>query len=41
MKTSPAEIIREYGPFDGVDKVHGLTFDGTQVWFGAGDTIKA
>ena len=41
MKTSSAEIIREYGPFDGVDKVHGLTFDGAQVWFGAGDTIKA
>ena len=25
-----AEIIREYGPFPGVDKVHGVTFDGQQ-----------
>jgi len=40
MKTSPAEIIREYGPFDGVEKVHGLTFDGNSVWLAAGDTLK-
>jgi len=41
MKTSPAEIVREYGPFPGVDKVHGVSFDGAHVWFGAGDTMKA
>ena len=41
MKTSTAEIIREYGPFPGVDKVAGVSFDGTHVWFGAGDTMKA
>lgn len=41
MKTSSAEIIREYGPFPGIDKVHGVSFDGTHVWFGAGDTMKA
>lgn len=40
MKTSPAEIVREYGPFDDAEKIHGLTFDGTHVWFGAGDSIK-
>ncbi len=28
MKNSKAEIIREYGPFDGVDSVGGVTFDG-------------
>jgi sugar lactone lactonase YvrE len=28
-----AEIVREYGPFEGVDMVHGVTFDGKNVWF--------
>ena len=41
MKSSPAEIIREYGPFPGVDQVHGVTFDGRHVWFAAGDRIDA
>ena len=36
MKTSPAKIIREYGPFPGVEQVHGVTYDGKQVWFAAG-----
>ena len=37
----PAEIVREYGPFSGVDQVHGVTYDGRQVWFAAGDTLQA
>jgi len=41
MKRSAAEILREYGPFPGVDHVHGVTFDGRQVWFAAGDTLNA
>ncbi|WP_341894738.1 hypothetical protein [Ferrovibrio terrae] len=41
MKHAPAEIIREYGPFPGAANVHGVTFDGQHVWFGAGDTIEA
>lgn len=41
MKTSPAEIFREYGPFDDVASVHGVSFDGRNVWFAAGDTLKA
>ena len=36
-----AEIVREYGPFSGVENVHGVTFDGRNVWFAAGDTLKA
>jgi glutamine cyclotransferase len=36
-----AEILREYGPFPGVDRVHGVTFDGQHVWVAAGDTLKA
>ena len=31
MKRSAAEIVREYGPFPGVDQVHGVTFDGRHV----------
>lgn len=41
MKTSTAEIIREYGPFPDVEQVHGLTYDGSQVWFASGDRINA
>jgi glutamine cyclotransferase len=36
-----AEIVREYGPFPGVDHVHGVTFDGQRVWFAAGETLRA
>src|ERR671936_1533537 len=39
--TEIAEIVREYGPFPGVDNVHGVTYDGQQVWFAAGDTLYA
>jgi glutamine cyclotransferase len=41
MKRSAAEIVGEYGPFPGVDHVHGVTYDGERVWFAAGDTLKA
>ena len=41
MKRSSAEIIREYGPFPGVDHVHGVTFDGQHVWFASGDKLSA
>ena len=41
MKQAAAEILREYGPFPGVDKVHGLTFDGEKVWFASGDKLNA
>jgi streptogramin lyase len=36
MHRSTAEIVREYGPFPGVDAVHGVTFDGSKVWFASG-----
>jgi glutamine cyclotransferase len=41
MKKAAAEIIREYGPFPGVEQVHGLTYDGEHVWFAAGEKILA
>ena len=36
-----ADILREYGPFDGIEKIDGLTYDGERVWFAAGDRIVA
>jgi glutamine cyclotransferase len=41
MKKSKAKVAREYGPFPGIDKVHGVTYDGRQVWFAAGDKLQA
>src|SRR6202142_4378680 len=41
MHRASAEIVREYGPFPGIDKVNGVTYDGQQVWFAAGDTLNA
>ena len=41
MPRSNAEILREYGPFPGIDHVHGVTYDGQQVWFAAGATLNA
>ena len=41
MKRAAAEVLREYGPFPGVEKVHGLTFDGKNVWFASGDKLNA
>lgn len=41
MRESTAEIIQEYGPFPGAEHVHGVTYDGQNVWFAAGDTLNA
>ena len=41
MKRSAAEILREYGPFPGIDRVNGVTFDGRHVWFASGDKVNA
>jgi glutamine cyclotransferase len=41
MKQAAAEIVREYGPFPGVDRVNGVTYDGQQVWIAAGDRLNA
>src|SRR5437879_8173039 len=41
MKRSAAEIVREYGPFPGVDHVAGVTYDGARVWIAAGEKLKA
>ncbi len=41
MKRAAAEVIQEYGPFPGVEKVGGVTYDGRNVWLAAGDKLAA
>ena len=41
MNRSAAEIVREYGPFPGVERVNGVTYDGRQIWIAAGDKLDA
>jgi glutamine cyclotransferase len=41
MKKATAEIIREYGPFPGSDRVNGVSYDGEQVWFADGAKLNA
>jgi glutamine cyclotransferase len=41
MRKAPAEIVREYGPFPDVGSVAGVTYDGHDVWFAAGDKLSA
>jgi glutamine cyclotransferase len=36
-----AEIVREYGPFPGVDQVGGVTHDGQRVWAATGARLIA
>jgi len=39
--TRAAEIVREYGPFDGAGQVHGVTHDGHSVWAATGAKLVA
>ncbi len=41
MKRSAASIVREYGPFPNVSAVHGVSYDGTNIWIATGDTLNA
>src|SRR6201993_682622 len=41
MKPSKAEIVSEYGPFPGAERVHGVSYDGERVWFASGDKLNA
>jgi glutamine cyclotransferase len=36
-----AEILREYGPFGGADKIAGVTHDGQRVWAATGAALVA
>lgn len=39
--TSSAQIAREYGPFPDASTIHGVTFDGQQVWAATGSQLVA
>ena len=39
--THAAEIVREYGPFEGVKTVAGVTHDGRRVWAATGTELVA
>jgi streptogramin lyase len=41
IPVQPADIVREYGPFDGADTVHGVTHDGHRVWAALGAKMVA
>jgi glutamine cyclotransferase len=41
MKRAAAEVVREYGPFPGAERVHGVTWDGEHVWFASGEKLHA
>jgi glutamine cyclotransferase len=41
MKRSKAEIVSEYGPFPGAERVNGVTYDGQHVWCASGDKLNA
>src|ERR1700744_2424252 len=41
MKRAKAEIVREYGPFPGVERVNGVTYDGQRGWLAVGDKLNA
>lgn len=36
-----ADVAREYGPFAGADAVHGVSFDGQNVWVATGAALLA
>lgn len=40
-RVQAAEIVREYGPFAGADKIAGVTHDGQRVWAATGAALLA
>jgi glutamine cyclotransferase len=41
MKRTAANIVREYGPFPDITSIHGVSYDGTNIWIATGDTLNA
>jgi glutamine cyclotransferase len=41
MSKSTADIVREYGPFEGSSRVNGVSYDGRSVWLATGDKLQA
>jgi len=40
-QTRAAEIVREYGPFEGAERIHGVSHDGRHVWAAVGARLLA
>ena len=36
-----ADVVKEYGPFEGSARVNGVSYDGRSVWLAAGDRLTA
>ncbi len=41
MNRTTAEIVSEHGPFPGFDRVHGVSYDGENVWVALGEKLNA
>lgn len=41
MNPPDADLLREYGPFPGVDQIHGVSYDGEHVWIATGNQLQA
>src|SRR5690606_17548203 len=39
MTTPTASIVREYGPLSDIDSVHGVSYDGQNIWFATGNQL--
>jgi len=40
-RAQPAEVVREYGPFEAGGRTNGVTYDGRHVWFASGDALSS
>ena len=40
-KVRAAEVVREYGPFPGVERINGVTHDGERLWVSTGSRLLA
>ncbi|TFZ01243.1 hypothetical protein [Ramlibacter rhizophilus] len=36
-----AQVVQEWGPFEGAERIHGITHDGRQVWAATGERLIA
>lgn len=41
MNDEHADVLHEYGPFLDVERIHGVGFDGVQVWIACGGRLSA
>lgn len=41
VRTRAAEIVREYGPFPAAAQIHGVSYDGRNVWAAVGASLIA